>query len=102
MMRFYNQQHPFYWGVDFHARTLFLCVLDAAGTIPLQQSIVASPDAFLEAVAPFRDGLAVSCECMFAWDWLADLCHDQGICAHYEKNATFRLGMGEGIRLLVK
>jgi transposase len=25
-------------------------------------------------VAPFRDGLAVAAECMFAWYWLADLC----------------------------
>jgi len=27
----------------------------------------------LEAVAPFRDGLVVGCECIFAWYWLADL-----------------------------
>ena len=30
-MRFYNQQHQFYCGVDLHARTMYLCVLDAAG-----------------------------------------------------------------------
>ena len=34
----------------------------------------AAPDAFLDAVKPFRDGLVVGCECMFAWYWLADLC----------------------------
>src|SRR5262245_51684269 len=79
MMRFYNQQHRFYCGVDLHARTLSLCVLDTAGTILLQQTVPAGPDAFLHAVAPFRDDLAVACECMFAWYWLADLCHDQGI-----------------------
>jgi hypothetical protein len=26
-MRFYNQQHPFYCGVDLHAKTMHLCVL---------------------------------------------------------------------------
>jgi transposase len=78
-MRFYNQPHRFYCGVDLHARTLSLCVLDAAGTIVLQQTVVAGPDAFLRAVAPFRDGLAVACECMFAWYWLADLCQEQQI-----------------------
>jgi hypothetical protein len=31
-MRFYNQPHRFYGGVDLHARTLALCVLDAAGS----------------------------------------------------------------------
>jgi transposase len=78
-MRFYNQQHRFYCGVDLHARTLSLCVLDAAGTVVLQQTVPAGPDAFLRAVAPFRDGLAVACECMFAWYWLADLCQQQQI-----------------------
>ena len=28
MMRFYNQCHPFYSGVDLHARTLSLCDID--------------------------------------------------------------------------
>jgi transposase len=78
-MRFYNQQHRFYCGVDLHARTLSLCVLDAAGTTVLQQTIAACPDAFLRAVASFRDGLVVACECMFAWYWLADLCEQQQI-----------------------
>src|SRR5262245_45843654 len=79
MMRFYNQQHRFYGGVDLHARTLSLCILDATGTIVLQKTIAANPDAFLQAVAPFRDGLAVACECLFAWYWLADLCEQEKI-----------------------
>jgi transposase len=79
MMRFYNQQHRFYCGVDLHARTLSLCILDSAGQTALARTIAAGPDDFLQAVAPFRDGLAVACECMFAWYWLADLCHEQHI-----------------------
>jgi transposase len=78
-MRFYNQSHRFYCGVDLHARTLSLCVLDASGATVLQKTSVACPDAFLKAVAPFRDGLVVACECMFAWYWLADLCQDEEI-----------------------
>jgi hypothetical protein len=31
MMRFYNQQHRFYCGIDLHARTLAVCILDADG-----------------------------------------------------------------------
>ena len=45
MMRFYNQQHRFYCGVDLHARTLSLCILDDKGTIFLQKTITASRDA---------------------------------------------------------
>ncbi len=76
-MRFYNQQHRFYCGVDLHARTLSLCVLGADGTTALHDTIAASPKAFLKAVQPYREGLAVACECMFAWYWLADLCQEE-------------------------
>jgi transposase len=79
MLRFYNQQHRFYCGVDLHARTLSLHVLDAQGQSVLATTIAASPAAFLKAVAPFRAGLAGACECLFAWYWLADLCHEQAI-----------------------
>jgi transposase len=78
-MRFYNQQHRFYCGVDLHARTLSLCILDTDGTAVFHDTIAASPAAFLKAVRPFRDGLVVACECMFAWYWLADLCHQEKI-----------------------
>ena len=78
-MRFYNQQHRFYCGVDLHARTLSLHVLDAQGKALLAQTLAARPDAFLHAVAPFRDGLVVACECMFVWYWLADLCQADGV-----------------------
>src|SRR5262249_58054025 len=78
-MRFYNQPHRFYCGVDLHARTLALHILDAQGETVFAKTLPASPAAFLKAVAPFRDGLAVACECMFAWYWLADLCHEQDI-----------------------
>ena len=39
----------------------------------------AAPEAFLKAVAPYRDGWVVAVECLFTWYWLADLCADQGI-----------------------
>jgi transposase len=79
MMRFYNQPHRFYCGVDLHARTLAVCILDGAGNTVLHDAIAATPAAFLKAVQPFRDGLAVACECMFAWYWLADLCREEAI-----------------------
>src|SRR3954469_5714147 len=79
MMRFYNQQHRFYCGVDLHARTLSLHILDATVATVLAKTLPAGPEAFLEAVGPVREGLAVACECMFAWYWLADLCQEQAI-----------------------
>lgn len=78
-MRLYNQPHAFYAGIDLHARSLFTHVLDQRGRTVFERDLPACPEAFLDAVAPFRAGLVVGCECMFAWYWLADLCEDQGI-----------------------
>jgi transposase len=79
MMRFYTEPHRFYAGIDLHARTLSLCVLDADGRVASAKTLPAAPRPLLDALAPFRDGLVVGCECMFAWYWLADLCAEQGI-----------------------
>ena len=78
-MRFYNGSHAFYCGVDLHAKSMFTHVLDDAGGTVFARDLPARPEAFLGAVAPFRAGLVVGCECMFAWYWLADLCEDQSI-----------------------
>jgi hypothetical protein len=58
---------------------MFLCILDHDGRTLMHQDIPATKDAFLEAIAPHRDGLVVACECMFAWYWLADACREQAI-----------------------
>jgi hypothetical protein len=71
-MRLYNQSHQFYCGVDLHARSMFTHVLDERGRTVFARDLPAGPDAFLEAVQPFRDGLVVGCECMFAWYWPTD------------------------------
>src|SRR5436305_405664 len=78
-MRFYKQPHAFYAGIDLHARSMFTHILDHAGATVFERDLPASPDAFRNAIAPFRVGLVVGCECMFAWYWLADLCEDQRI-----------------------
>ena len=44
-MRFYNQQHAFYCGVDLHSRTIYVCILAPAGQKFLQQGLLDGPDA---------------------------------------------------------
>jgi hypothetical protein len=75
----YNTQHRFYCGVDLHARSMYVHVLDDKGQTRFDRDLPAGPDAFLQAVKPFRKDLVVGCECMFAWYWLADLCADERI-----------------------
>jgi transposase len=69
----------FYAGVDLHARALFLVILDRDGQVRFARNLPANPDAFLRAVAPFRDGLLVACACLHCWYWLADTCRDHAI-----------------------
>jgi transposase len=78
-MRTYNQPHAYYCGVDLHARSLYIHVLDHNGVTRLERDVPAAPAAVLDALNPYREGLVVGCECMFAWYWLADLCEREQI-----------------------
>jgi transposase len=78
-MRFYTKPHQFYCGIDLHARTMYLCILNQDGEIVLHRNMKAAPEPFLRAVAPYRDGLVVAVECLFTWYWLAALCAQEGI-----------------------
>jgi hypothetical protein len=70
-MRFYTKSHRFYCGIGLHARSMHLCILDAA---VFDGNLAARPETFLKAIAPFRAYLLVGVECMFAWYLLADRC----------------------------
>jgi transposase len=78
-MRFYTGQHEHYCGVDLHARTIYVCILNREGETVLHRNMPSDPDRFLEAVLPFSDDLVVGAECMFTWYWLADLCQEAEI-----------------------
>jgi hypothetical protein len=78
-MRFYNQPHQFYCGIDLHVKTMYVCILDTAGQVLVHRNVPSTPAAFLEVVAPYRTDLVVAVECMFTWYWLADLCAAEAI-----------------------
>src|SRR6266853_335471 len=78
-MRFYTTQHPFYCGIDLHARTMYVCILNQAGETLVHRNMTATPEALLKAIAPYREQIVLAAECMFTWYWLADLCAEHGI-----------------------
>jgi transposase len=78
-MRFYTKQHQFYGGIDLHARTMYVCILNQDGEIMLHRNMKASPETFLKAIAPYREEMVVAVECLFTWSWLADRCAQEGI-----------------------
>jgi transposase len=78
-MRFYTKQHQYYCGIDLHARTMYVCIIDQAGTIQVHRNLKAGPEEFLRLIEPFRADIVVAVECIFTWYWLADLCAVHGI-----------------------
>ncbi len=53
-----------------------VALLDHDAKVVFAHNLPAAPEPFLQAVAPFRDGLLVACECMHCWYWLADTCRE--------------------------
>ena len=74
-MRFYVKQHNYYCGIDLHAKTIYVCILDSKGQVVLHENMKANP----KALKPFRDDLIIAIECTFAWYWVADFCEDNNI-----------------------
>ncbi len=64
-MRFYTQSHLHYCGIDLHARSMYLCILNPHGDVLLHRNMKAAPEPLLEAIAPYRDNLVVAVECIF-------------------------------------
>jgi hypothetical protein len=41
-MRFYNTQHQFYCGIDLHARSMYICILDQDGEMLVHRNMQAA------------------------------------------------------------
>ena len=55
LRRFYTQQHQFYVGIDLHARTMSLGILNQAGEILVHRHMPAAPEPFLKTITPYRE-----------------------------------------------
>lgn len=78
-MRFYAKTHRYTCGIDLHARSMYVCVLDEHDQVVLHRDFATDPAALLDALAPFRDDLVLGVECLFSWYWVADLCSREDI-----------------------
>jgi transposase len=56
-----------------------VCILNQSGELLVHRHMQTTPETFLNVIAPDREGRVVAGECMFTWDWLADLCPNEGI-----------------------
>jgi len=78
-MNFYNTTHPYYCGIDLHARSLYVCIINHDGETCLHKEIPASPERLLDLLQPYIGDIVVGVECMHCWYWVADFCADNHI-----------------------
>jgi hypothetical protein len=78
-MRFYNQQHKFYCGIDLHARKMYVCIIDQKGKTRVHQNLNTDPEQLFDIIFPFLEDVAICVECMFSWYWVADFCTEHKI-----------------------
>jgi transposase len=78
-MKFYNQQHQYYCGIDLHARKMYVCILNQKGKTVLHENIKTDPELLFELLFPYLDDVVVGVECVFCWYWVSDLCAEHQI-----------------------
>jgi transposase len=78
-MHFYARQHQFYCGIDLHARSMYVCILDSAGKVLFHRNLPTEPQQLLEVIRPYQEDIVVAVECIFTWYWIADLCAEHAI-----------------------
>jgi hypothetical protein len=78
-MRFYTQQHQYYCGIDLHAKTMYICVINQSGDILLHKNIDCNADMLFDLLQPFLPDLVIAVECIFTWYWIADFCQQFNI-----------------------
>ena len=79
-MRFYTKPHPLYCGIDLHARTMYVCMLNHDGEIVVHRHMRPPvPRPLLKTMAPHREQSVMAVACLFTWYWLADLCAREGM-----------------------
>ena len=74
-MRVYHGTHQHWCGIDLHAKSMYVCILDHDGQVLVHRNL----RDFLAVIEPYREGLVAAVECIFTWYWLADLCAAEGI-----------------------
>ena len=73
LRRFYTTQHQFDCGIDLHAQTMDVCILNHGGAIVVHRNLPTSPEALLQTIAPDRENMVIAVDGLFTRYWLADL-----------------------------
>jgi transposase len=71
--------HKYYCGIDLHARSMYVCIIDSQANILLHRRLGNDALQFLSLIAPYRENIAVCCETCYNYYWLCDLSAKESI-----------------------
>ena len=63
-MRFYKNQHQFYIGIDLHARTMYICVINNIGETVFHKNMECSRDNLELVTNTFGKDIVIGVECI--------------------------------------
>jgi transposase len=69
-------------GIDLHAWTMSVCVMDKNGSILMRKSIPCQLSSLLAILKPWRKSITVGVESTYNWYWLVDGLKAHGIACH--------------------
>jgi transposase len=78
-MEYARVTKKFYCGIDMHAHTMYVCVMNKEGKVLVHHEIPTEMERLLQLLKPFGQSLAVCCESTFNWYWLSDGCRQNNI-----------------------
>jgi len=78
-MRYAQINAQYYCGIDLHARTMYVCVMDKKGNILLHRNMDNNFNEFKKYLEPFLPDVAVGVESICYYYWLADACKKENI-----------------------
>ena len=81
-MQYATIDSDYFCGIDLHARTMYVCIMDKMGEILFRRNMKNDFSLLTRALEPYRPSVSVGVESTYNWYWLADGCHDAGIPFH--------------------
>ena len=78
-MDFVKLNTQYYCGIDLHANSMYICVMNKEGDILLHRNLRTEFREFKRKVKKFLPDLSVGAESTYNYYWLADACRHEGI-----------------------
>lgn len=77
--KYLDHNNKYVCGIDLHARTMYVCILDADGKVLFNRNMCNDFQQLMKVVEKYRDDIVIGVESTFNTYWLYDSCEDEGI-----------------------